>query len=157
MKNSLTLKEIDVAIKDPKYLKHQNHTKLISVANEIIEGKIGEFVKADDSDNFKFPYYEGFLQGKDMDMIFKCSDILWFPQFYILNACLDKILSQEEIDDWQETDFDWTNEEYERTNSISVEFKKDSFESKFFLSSKDINFTAIGQFKNNKIDVKIER
>ncbi|SVC94135.1 uncharacterized protein METZ01_LOCUS346989, partial [marine metagenome] len=28
---------------------------------------------------------------------------------------------------------------------------------KFFLSSKDINFTAIGQFKNNKIDVKIER
>ena len=66
-------------------------------------------------------------------------------------------LSQEEIDNWQDTDFDWTNEEYERTNSISVEFKKDSFESNFFLSSKDINFTAIGQFKNNKIDVKIER
>ena len=37
MKNSLTLKEIDVAIKDPKYLKHQNHTKLIPIANEIIE------------------------------------------------------------------------------------------------------------------------
>ncbi len=33
------------------------------------------------------------------------------PQFYILNAFLDKILSQKEIDEWQETDFDWTNED----------------------------------------------
>ena len=57
MKNSLTLKEIDVAIKDPKYLKHQNHAKLIPIANEIIVGKFGKFEKADDSDNFKFPYY----------------------------------------------------------------------------------------------------
>ena len=156
MKNSLTLKEIDVAIKDPKYLKHQNHAKLIPIANEIIVGIFGKFEKADDSDNFKFPYYEGLLKGKDMEMIFKYSDILWFPQFYILSACLDEILPQEEIDDWQDTDFDWTNEEYERTNSISVEFKKDSFETEFFLSSKDRNFTTIGQFKNNKIDVKIK-
>jgi hypothetical protein len=46
--------EIEVAIKDPAYLEHQNHTKLVSVAKEIIEGKFGEFVKADESDNFKF-------------------------------------------------------------------------------------------------------
>ena len=34
MKNSLTLKEIDVAIKDPKYLKNQNHTKLILIVHK---------------------------------------------------------------------------------------------------------------------------
>ena len=107
--SEIILSEIEVAIKDPKYLEHQNHTKLVSVANEIIKGKFGEFIEADDSDNFKFPYYEGFLEGKDMGIIFKNNEILWFPQFYILNACLDKMLSQEEIDDWQETDFDWTN------------------------------------------------
>ena len=155
MKNSLSLKEIDVAVKDPEYLKHQNHKKLVSIANDIIEGKFGKFEKADDSDNFKFPYYEGFLEGKDMGIIFKNNEILWFPQFYILNACLDKMLSQEEIDDWQETDFDWTNEEYERTNSVGIDFKENSFESKFFLSSKSKDFTAIGQFKNDKIIVKI--
>jgi hypothetical protein len=91
-----------------------------------------------------------------MNIIFKYSDILWFPQFYILNACLDKILSQEELDDWQETDFDWINEEYERTNSVSVEFKENSFESKFFLSSKNTDFNVIGLFKNNKIDLEIK-
>ena len=31
MKNSLSLKEIDVAVKDPEYLKHQNHKKLVSI------------------------------------------------------------------------------------------------------------------------------
>ena len=153
--SEIILSEIEVAIKDPKYLEHQNHTKLVSVANEIIKGKFGEFIEADDSDNFKFPYYEGFLEGKDMGIIFKKNEILWFPQFYILNACLDKMLSQEEIDDWQETDFDWTNEEYERTNSVGIDFKENSFESKFFLSSKSKDFTAIGQFKNDKIIVKI--
>jgi hypothetical protein len=70
---------------------------------------------------------------------------------------LDKILSPEEIDDWQENDFDWTNDEFERTNSISVEFKGDSFKSKFFLSSKSRDFNIIGQFKNNKIDLEIEK
>jgi len=153
--SEIILSEIEVAIKDPKYLEDQNHTKLVSVANEIIKGKFGEFIEADDSDNFKFPYYEGFLEGKDMGIIFKNNEILWFPQVYILNACLDKMLSQEEIDDWQETDFDWTNEEYERTNSVDVDFKENSFESKFFLSSKSKDFTAIGQFKNDKIIVKI--
>ena len=148
--------EIEVAIKDPKYLEHQNHTKLVSVVNEIIEGKFGEFIEADDSDNFKFPYYEGYLEGKDMNLIFKNNEILWFPQFYILNACLEKILSQEEIDNWQETDFDWTNEEYERTNSVGIEFKENSFETKFYLSSKSKDFTAIGQFKNDKIVVEIK-
>ena len=117
MKNSLSLKELEIAVKDPEYLKHQNHKKLVSIANDIIDGKFGKFEKADDSDNFKFPYYEGLLKGKDMEIKFKHSDVLWFPQFYILNACLDKMLSQEEFDDWQETDFDWRNEEYERTNS----------------------------------------
>jgi hypothetical protein len=73
-----------------------------------------------------------------------------------LNACLDKILSQEELDNWQETDFDWINEEYERTNSVSVEFKENSFESKFFLSSKSTDFNVIGLFKNNKIDLEIK-
>ena len=70
---------------------------------------------------------------------------------------MDKILSPEEIDDWQENDFDWTNDEFERTNSISVEFKGDSFKSKFFLSSKSRDFNIIGQFKNNKIDLEIEK
>ena len=83
MKNSLSLKEIDIAVKDPEYLKHQNHEKLVSIANDIIEGEFGKFEKADDSDNFKFPYYEGLLKGKDMEIIFKYSDVLWFPQFYI--------------------------------------------------------------------------
>ena len=82
MKNIYSLDEIEVAIKDPKYLEHQNHTKLVSTADEIVKGKFGEFVIADDSDNFRFPYYEGFLQGEDMNIIFKYSDILWFPQFY---------------------------------------------------------------------------
>jgi hypothetical protein len=91
-----------------------------------------------------------------MGIIFKNNEILWFPQFYILNACLDKILSQEELDNWQETDFDWINEEYERTNSVSVEFKENSFESKFFLSSKSTDFNVIGLFKNNKIDLEIK-
>ena len=157
MKNIYSLDEIEVAIKDPKYLEHQNHTKLISIADEVVTGKFGEFIEADDSDNFKFPYYEGFLEGKDMNIIFKNNEILWFPQFYILNACLDKILSQEELDDWQENDFDWTNEEYERTNSICIEFKENSFESKFFLSSKSTDFNIIGQFRNNKIDLEIEK
>ena len=156
MKNSLSLKEIEIAVKDPEYLKHQNHKKLVSIANDIIEGKFGKFEKADDSDNFKFPYYEGLLKGKDMEMIFKHSDVLWFPQFYILSACLEKILPQTEVDAWQETDFDWTNEEYERENFTSVEFKKNFFETEFFLTSKDRNFTTIGQFKNNKIEVKIK-
>ena len=154
--SEIILSEIEVAIKDPKYLEHQNHAKLVSVANEIIESKFGEFIEADDSDNFKFPYYEGFFEGKDMGIIFKNNEILWFPQFYILNACLDKMLSQEEIDDWQETDFDWTNEEYERTNSVGIDFKENSFESKFFLSSNSKDFTAIGQFKNDKIYVIIK-
>jgi hypothetical protein len=154
--SEIILSEIEVAIKDPKYLEHQNHAKLVSVANEIVEGKFGEFIEADDSDNFKFPYYEGFFEGKDMGIIFKNNEILWFPQFYILNACLDKMLSQEEIDDWQETDFDWTNEEYERTNSVGIDFKENSFESKFFLSSNSKDFTAIGQFKNDKIYVIIK-
>ena len=154
--SEIILSEIEVAIKDPKYLEHQNHAKLVSVANEIVEGKFGEFIEAYDSDNFKFPYYEGFFEGKDMGIIFKNNEILWFPQFYILNACLDKILSQEEIDDWQETDFDWTNEEYERTNSVGIDFKENSFESKFFLSSNSKDFTAIGQFKNDKIYVIIK-
>ena len=155
--SEIILDEIEVAIKDPKYLKHQNLTKSVSVVNEIIEGKFGEFVEADDSDNFKFPYYEGFLEGKDMSIIFKNNEILWFPQFYILNACLDKILSQEEIDSWQETDFDWTNEEYERTNSVGIEFKENSFESKFYISSKSSFFNLIGQFKNNKINLEINK
>jgi hypothetical protein len=30
MKNSLSLKEIEIAVKDPQYLKHQNHKKLIA-------------------------------------------------------------------------------------------------------------------------------
>ena len=154
--SEIILSEIEVAIKDPKYLEHQNHAKLVSVANEIVEGKFGEFIEADDSDNFKFPYYEGFFEGKDMGIIFKNNEILWFPQFYILNACLDKMLSQEEIDDWQETDFDWTNEEYERTNSVGIDFKENSFESKFFLSSNSKDFTAICQFKNDKIYVIIK-
>jgi hypothetical protein len=153
--SEIILDEIEIAIKDPKYLEHQNHTKSVSVVNEIIEGKFGEFVEADDSDNFKFPYYEGFLEGKDMSIIFKNNEILWFPQFYILNSCLDKILSQEEIDDWQETDFDWTNEEYERTNSVGIEFKENSFNSKFYLSSKSKDFTVIGHFKNDNIVVEI--
>ena len=151
--SEIILDEIEVAIKDPKYLEHQNHTKLVSVVNEIIEGKFGEFIEADDSDNFKFPYYEGYLKGKDMNLIFKNNEILWFPQFYILNAYLEKILSQEEMDNWQETDFDWTNEEYERTNSVGIEFKENSFETKFYLSSKSKDFKAIGQFKNDKIVV----
>ena len=50
----------------------------------------------------------------------------------------------------------WKNEEYERTNSVGIDFKENSFESKFFLSSKSKDFTAIGQFKNDKIDVKIK-
>ena len=154
--SEIILDEIEIAIKDPKYLEHQNHTKLVSVANEIVEGKFGEFIEADDSDNFKFPYYEGLLKGKDMEMIFKHSDVLWFPQFYILSSCLEKILPQKDVDAWQETDFDWTNEEYERENFTSVEFKKNSFETEFFLTSKDRNFTTIGQFKNNKIEVKIK-
>jgi len=37
--SEIILEEIEIAIKDPKYLVHQNHTKLVSVANEIIEGK----------------------------------------------------------------------------------------------------------------------
>ena len=44
--SEIILEEIEIAIKDPKYLVHQNHTKLVSVANEIIEGKFGEFIEA---------------------------------------------------------------------------------------------------------------
>ena len=78
MKTKFTLKEIEVAIKDPNYLKYQNASKKeIAVAEEIIKGKYEKFPKADDSDNFKFPYYEGILKGKDMSMIFNNSKILF--------------------------------------------------------------------------------
>ena len=43
--SEIILNEIEVAIKDPKYLEHQNHTKLISTADEIVKGKFGEFIE----------------------------------------------------------------------------------------------------------------
>jgi len=36
MKNSLSLKEIEIAVRDPEYLKHQNHKKLVKIEFKII-------------------------------------------------------------------------------------------------------------------------
>ena len=158
MKTKFTLKEIEVAIKDPNYLKYQNASKKeIAVAEEIIKGKYEKFLKADDCDNFKFPYYEGILKGKDMSMIFNNSKILWFPQYFLLNACLEKSVSQDKIDKWQESDFDWENAEYERENFTSVEFKKNSFEVDFYFTSEDQNYRIDAQLKSNKIEVAINK
>ena len=158
MKTKLDLKQAEVAIKDPNYLKHQKASKKeIAIAQEIIKGKYGKFPKADDSDNFKFPYYEGVLKGKDMLMIFDNSKILWFPQYFLLYACLEKSISQGEIDKWQESDFDWENGEYERENFESVEFKKNSIEVNFYSSTEEQNYKVKGEFKSNKIEVNIKK
>lgn len=157
MKTKLSLKKLLVAIKDPEYLKYQKKSKsLVQISEQLIKGKKGKFDKADDSDNFKFPYYEGELKGKDMKLFFDNPDILWFPQYYILYGILEKCLNDDQINKWQEEDFDWTNEECERENFSSVDFKKDKFEIMLMLSSIEKNFMVYGIFKSNQIEVKIK-
>ena len=64
MKNNFDINEIEVAIKDTKYLKELNATNNeIEITNKVLKNNYcsgnAKFYQEDSSDNFKYPFYVG--------------------------------------------------------------------------------------------------
>ena len=133
MKNNFDINEIEVAIKDTKYLKELNATNNeIEITNKVLKNNYcsgnAKFYQEDSSDNFKYPFYVGFLEKENMKIIFENSIMLWFPAYYLVGECLSKSLNINDYDEWEGNDMDWENTETERINSMLIIFKKNEFQ-----------------------------
>ena len=96
MKTEFDLNEIEVAIRDIEYLKELNATEEeIEITKQVLKNNYSDssnFVKDDSSDNFKYPFYVGFLEKENIKILFENPIMLWFPAFYLVGECLNKSL-----------------------------------------------------------------
>ena len=162
MKNNFDINEIEVAIKDTKYLKELNATNdEIEITNKVLKNNYcsgnDEFYQEDSSDNFKYPFYVGFLKRENMKIIFDNPIMLWFPAYYLVGECLSKSLNINDYGEWEENDLDWENTETERINSMLIIFKKNEFQiSNVKLSHLNKEIIITGKFNINKIEINIK-
>ena len=162
MKTNFNLDEIEVAIKDTKYLKELNATNNeIEITNKVLKNNYcsgnAKFYQEDSSDNFKYPFYVGFLEKENMKIIFENSIMLWFPAYYLVGECLSKSLNINDYDEWEGNDMDWENTETERINSMLIIFKKNEFQiSNVKISHLNNDFIINGTFNKDKIEINIK-
>ena len=160
MKTDFDLNEIEVAIRDIEYLKELNATEEeIEIAKQVLKNNYSDssnFVKDDSSENFKYPFYVGFLEKENMKILFENPIMLWFPAFYLVGECLNKSLDIDDYNEWEDNDMDWENTETERINSMEVFFKKNEFQiSNVKLSHLNKELIINGKFNIDKIDINI--
>ena len=162
METNFNLSEIEVAIKDIKYLKELNATNdEIEITKKVLKNNYSpsntKFCQDDSSDNFKYPFYVGFFERENMKFIFENPIMLWFPAFYLVGECLSKSLSPDDYAEWEDNDMDWENTETERINSMMVVFKKNKFQiSNVKVSHLNKEFLIMGKFNRNKIEINIK-
>ncbi|MDC0232727.1 hypothetical protein OAJ95_02235 [Pelagibacteraceae bacterium] len=162
MKTNFNLDEIEVAIKDTKYLKELNATNNeIEITNKVLKNNYcsgnAKFYQEDSSDNFKYPFYVGFLEKENMKIIFENSIMLWFPAYYLVGECLSKSLNINDYDEWEGNDMDWENTETERINSMLIIFKKNEFQiSNVKISHLNNELIINGKFNKDKIEINIK-
>lgn len=163
MKSKFNLSEIEIAIKDIKYLKAlKATTQQIEITKKVLANNYspsdGKFCKDDSSDDFKYPFYVGFFEGENMKYIFENSIMLWFPAFYLVGACFNKSLSTTDYQEWEDNDMDWVNTENERINTMIVDFKKNQFQiSNIRISHLNKKLLINGKFNKNKIEINIKK
>ena len=160
MKTDFDLNEIEVAIRDIGYLKELNATEdEIEITKQFLKNNYSDrsnFVKDDSSDNFKYPFYVGFLEKENIEILFENPIMLWFPAFYLVGECLNKSLDIDDYNEWEDNDMDWENTETERINSMEVFFKKNEFQiSNVKLSHLNKELIINGKFNIDKIDINI--
>ena len=160
MKTEFDLNEIEVAIRDIEYLKELNATEEeIEITKQVLKNNYSDssnFVKDDSSDNFKYPFYVGFLEKENIKILFENPIMLWFPAFYLVGECLNKSLDIDDYNEWEDNDMDWENTETERINSMEVFFKKNEFQiSNVKLSHLNKELIINGKFNIDKIDINI--
>ena len=164
METNFNLSEIEVAIKDIKYLKELNATNdEIEITKKVLKNNYSpsntKFCQDDSSDNFKYPFYVGFFEKENMKLIFENPIMLWFPAFYLVGECLSKSLNLDDYGEWEDNDMDWENTETERINSMMVVFKKNENEfeiSNVKLSHLNKELLIKGKFNKNKIEINIK-
>ena len=162
METNFNLSEIEVAIKDIKYLKELNATNdEIEITKKVLKNNYSpnntKFCQDDSSDNFKYPFYAGFFEKENMKLIFENPIMLWFPAFYLVGECLSKSFNLDDYGEWEDNDMDWENTETERINSMMVVFKKNKFQiSNVKLSHLNKEFLIMGKFNRNKIEINIK-
>jgi len=161
MKKTFDINEIEVAIRDIEYLKELNATEQeIEITKNVLENNYSNssnFIKDDSSDNFKYPFYLGFLEKENIKFIFENPIMLWFPAFYLVGECLNNSLEEDDYNEWEDNDLDWENTETERINSMIINFTKDEFKiSNVKLSHLNKEILITGKFNTNKIDVTID-
>ena len=160
MKTNFDLNEIEVAIRDIEYLKELNATEEeIEIAKQVLKNNYSDFsnfVKDDSSENFKYPFYVGFLEKENMKILFENPIMLWFPAFYLVGECLNKSLDIDDYNEWEDNDLDWENTKTERINSMQVNFYLDEFQiSNIKLSNLNKEIIVSGKFNKDKINVII--
>ncbi len=160
MKTNFDLNEIEVAIRDIEYLKELNAAEEeIEIAKQVLKNNYSDssnFVKDDSSENFKYPFYVGFLEKENMKILFENPIMLWFPAFYLVGECLNKSLDIDDYNEWEDNDLDWENTKTERINSMQVNFYLDEFQiSNIKLSNLNKEIIVSGKFNKDKINVII--
>ncbi len=160
MKTDFDLNEIEVAIRDIVYLKELNATEEeIEITKQVLKNNYSDssnFVKDDSSENFKYPFYVGFLEKENMKILFENPIMLWFPAFYLVGECLNKSLDIDDYNEWEDNDLDWENTKTERINSMQVNFYLDEFQiSNIKLSNLNKEIIVSGKFNKDKINVII--
>ena len=160
MKTEFDLNEIEVAIRDIEYLKELNATEdEIEITKQVLKNNYSDssnFVKDDSSDNFKYPFYVGFLEKENIKLLFENPIMLWFPAFYLVGECLNKSLDIDDYNEWEDNDMDWENTETERINLMEVFFKKNEFQvSNVKLSHLNKELIINGKFNIDKIEINI--
>ena len=161
MKTDFDLNEIEVAIRDIGYLKELNATEdEIEITKQVLKNNYSDssnFVKDDSSDNFKYPFYVGFLEKENIEILFENPIMLWFPAFYLVGECLNKSLDIDDYNEWEDNDMDWENTETERINLMEVFFKKNEFQiSNVKLSHLNKELIINGKFNIDKIEINIK-
>ena len=161
MKTEFDLNEIEVAIRDIEYLKELNATEEeIEITKQVLKNNYSDssnFVKDDSSDNFKYPFYVGFLEKENIKILFENPIMLWFPAFYLVGECLNKSLDIDDYNEWEDNDMDWENTEKERINSMVVSFTKSEFKiSNVKLSHINKEIIINGKFNKDKIEIDIK-
>ncbi len=161
MKTEFDLNEIEVAIRDIEYLKELNATEEeIEITKQVLKNNYSDssnFVKDDSSDNFKYPFYVGFLEKENIKILFENPIMLWFPAFYLVGECLNKSLDIDDYNEWEDNDMDWENTETERINSMVVSFTKSEFKiSNVKLSHINKELIINGKFNKDKIEIDIK-
>ena len=162
METNFNLSEIEVAIKDIKYLKELNATNdEIEITKKVLKNNYSpsntKFCQDDSSDNFKYPFYVGFFEKENMKLIFENPIMLWFPAFYLVGECLSKSLNLDDYGEWEDNDMDWENTETERINSMVVTFTKNEFKiSNVILSHINKELIINGKFNKDKIEINIK-